>query len=66
MCSWGEDNVAFWANETGNSWRTTGDISDNFASMVKNIEENDASAASAGPGGWNDVIMMQYLQYINT
>ncbi len=27
-----------WAPQTGNSWRTTTDIQDNWASMISNIE----------------------------
>ena len=30
MCEWGVDNPATWARPVGNSWRTTGDISDNW------------------------------------
>lgn len=26
LCEWGDANVWEWANATGNSWRTTGDI----------------------------------------
>ena len=51
MCSWGGDNVDDWGNNTGNSWRTTGDISDNWKSMMSNWDHN-GPAASAGPGGW--------------
>lgn len=34
MCEWGVDNPAKWAPEVGNSWRTTGDISDSWDSMT--------------------------------
>ena len=30
MCEWGVDNPATWASKVGNSWRTTGDIQDNW------------------------------------
>ena len=30
MCEWGVDNPATWASKVGNSWRTTGDIGDNW------------------------------------
>ena len=30
MCEWGVGNPATWAPEVGNSWRTTGDISDKW------------------------------------
>jgi alpha-galactosidase len=35
---WGVDKPALWATPVGNSWRTTGDISDNWNSMIDNID----------------------------
>eukprot|EP00483_Globobulimina_turgida_P008660 UN08678 len=58
MCSWGGDNVDYWGNNTGNSWRTTGDIGDNWGSMLSNWDHNGPSA-SASPGGWNDPDMLE-------
>lgn len=54
MCEWGVDNPATWAADVGNSWRTTGDISDSWSSMLSNIDTNNEWAAYAAPGGWND------------
>ena len=54
MCIWGTDEVSIWAKEVGNSWRTTGDISDNWKSMTRIIEINNKWFEYAGPGGWND------------
>ena len=34
----GTDNVALWGTNVGNSWRTTGDIQDNWKSMLNNID----------------------------
>jgi hypothetical protein len=34
----GTDNPALWAANVGNSWRTTQDISDNWISMLNNID----------------------------
>jgi alpha-galactosidase len=34
----GTDNPALWAPNVGNSWRTTQDISDNWNSMINNID----------------------------
>ncbi len=34
----GTDNPALWAPNVGNSWRTTQDISDNWNSMLNNID----------------------------
>ena len=54
MCEWGQDQPATWAPPIGNSWRTTGDISDRWHSMLRNLDLNDRWAAYAGPGAWND------------
>jgi alpha-galactosidase len=35
---WGVDSPALWAGNVGNSWRTTGDIQDNWKSMLHNID----------------------------
>ncbi|GII24986.1 NPCBM/NEW2 domain-containing protein [Planosporangium mesophilum] len=35
-------------------WRTTGDISDNYASMLSIAKANMALNRYAGPGHWND------------
>ena len=32
LCQWGQEEVATWAKDVGNSWRTTGDIEDNWDS----------------------------------
>jgi len=59
MCEWGVDNPATWAPTVGNSWRTTGDISDNWASMLSNIDNNNQWASYAAIGGWNDPDMLE-------
>jgi len=59
MCEWGVNNPATWAAPVGNSWRTTGDISDNWSSMLSNLDQNDIVAKYAGPGGWNDPDMLE-------
>ncbi|KAL0356456.1 UNVERIFIED_CONTAM: Alpha-galactosidase [Sesamum radiatum] len=53
MCEWGQEDPATWAKSVGNSWRTTGDISDNWDSMTSRADLNDKWASYAGPGGWN-------------
>ncbi|KAK9070461.1 hypothetical protein SSX86_010863 [Deinandra increscens subsp. villosa] len=70
LCEWGEDDPALWAGNVGNSWRTTGDINDTWASMISIADLNDKWAAYAGPGGWNDPDMLEvgnggmtYLEY---
>ncbi|CAN1166952.1 unnamed protein product [Linum perenne] len=59
LCEWGRDDPATWAPAIGNSWRTTGDISDKWEKMVHRADENDKWASYAGPGGWNDPDMLE-------
>jgi len=59
MCEWGVDDPAKWAKDVGNSWRTTGDISDSWSSMIGIIDKNNEWADFAGPGGWNDPDMLE-------
>ncbi|XP_058110606.1 alpha-galactosidase 3 isoform X2 [Magnolia sinica] len=59
ICEWGEDDPALWAGKVGNSWRTTNDINDSWASMTTLADLNDKWAAYAGPGGWNDPDMLE-------
>jgi len=59
MCEWGVEDPALWASPVGNSWRTTGDITDSWDSMLNIIEYNDQWADYAGPGGWNDPDMLE-------
>lgn len=59
LCEWGQDNPATWAPKIANSWRTTGDIRDEWDSMLANIDINDQWADYAGPGGWNDPDMLE-------
>jgi len=58
LCEWGVDNPASWAGAVGNSWRTTGDISDNWKSMVSNLD-NNGDWKEAGPGAFNDPDMLE-------
>lgn len=60
LCEYGSGNVERWgAKVGGNLWRTTGDISDTWASMVSNIERQIPTAPYAGPGHWNDPDMLE-------
>jgi len=59
MCEWGVDQPSSWAQQYGNSWRTTDDIQDNWNSMMLSIMLNDYGADGAGPGGWNDPDMLE-------
>jgi len=59
ICEWGIDHVEEWGPDTGNSWRTTMDISDSWPSMVTIIEANDKVAKYARVGAWNDPDMLE-------
>ena len=59
MCEWGVDDPATWSRDVGNSWRTTGDIADNWKSMLSRADQNDKWWKYAGPGGWNDPDMLE-------
>lgn len=48
-----------WSPALGNYWRTTGDISSTFASMISHVDPNSTSAFAAGPGRWNDPDMLE-------
>ncbi|WP_263603285.1 NPCBM/NEW2 domain-containing protein [Chryseobacterium sp. PET-29] len=59
LCQYGMGDVWKWGNEVhAQSWRTTNDITDTWAS-VKNIALAQEKAASyAKPGNWNDPDML--------
>jgi alpha-galactosidase len=59
LCDWGQENVWTWGSTVGNSWRTTGDISPSFGSMLGIFHANVGLSAYAGPGGWNDPDMLE-------
>jgi len=59
MCEWGVDDPATWAPAVGNSWRTTGDIGDQWQSMLSNLDQNEPLWKYAGPGAWNDPDMLE-------
>ena len=59
ICEWGVNNPATWAGDIGNLWRTTGDISDNWASLKSIVSQNAPLAPYAHPGAWNDPDMLE-------
>ena len=59
LCNWGQESVWTWGAGVGNLWRTTGDISANFNSMLSNFHNTVGLASFAGPGGWNDPDMLE-------
>jgi hypothetical protein len=48
-----------WGSQIGNLWRTTGDISASYTSMVNNFTSNQTRRTYAGPGHWNDPDMLE-------
>lgn len=60
LCQYGRDGVWEWAPAVGgNSWRTTGDISDNWRSMNRILFLQDGLEKWARPGHWNDPDMLE-------
>lgn len=59
ICNWGEEDTWKWAPETGNSWRTTQDIYDGWASIEYNFKKSQEHFEVSGPGGWNDPDMLE-------
>lgn len=59
ICEWGSNQPWNWAQPIGNSWRTTGDISDNWSSMIGIAHQNQPLARYAKPGAWNDPDMLE-------
>jgi alpha-galactosidase len=48
-----------WGAGVGNLWRTTGDISASYSSVVNIFKQNVLLAQYAGPGHWNDPDMLE-------
>jgi alpha-galactosidase len=60
LCEYGSGKVELWgAKVGGNLWRTTGDISDTWTSMIANIKKQVPTAPYADPGHWNDPDMLE-------
>ncbi|KAF6145312.1 hypothetical protein GIB67_017023 [Kingdonia uniflora] len=55
----GVEDPTTWVPSLGNSWRTTGDIKDNWESMTNKADMNEAWTSYAGLGGWNDKLCVQ-------
>jgi alpha-galactosidase len=69
LCEWGTNKPWLWAQNTGNLWRTTGDIWDSFdkqdekhnwaLNVLKIVDLNEPLWPFAGPGHWNDPDMLE-------
>lgn len=60
LCQYGLAEVESWGRLVGgNLWRTTGDIFDNWNSMMGNVNSQEPRADKAGIGAWNDPDMLE-------
>ena len=60
LCQYGHENVWTWGDKvSGNLWRTTGDISDNWGAMSRIGFKQFDIAEYAKPGHWNDPDMLE-------
>jgi GH43 family beta-xylosidase len=63
ICRWSFPGT--WAREVADSWRTSGDINDNFGSIRAIIEINTYLAPYVSPGKYNDMDMLQLGRGLN-
>jgi alpha-galactosidase len=59
ICEWGVNSPWTWAPNVGNLWRTTGDITASYSSMLSIFHQNVGLDSYAGPGAWNDPDMLE-------
>jgi len=61
LCQYGNHDVGDWGEKVGgNLWRTTGDISDRWASLENiGFQLQPGREKYAGPGHWNDPDMLE-------
>jgi alpha-galactosidase len=60
LCEYGRFDVGSWGRSVGGHlWRVSGDITDDYATMARIGFEKHGNAADTGPGGWNDLDMLE-------
>ena len=59
ICDQGTNAPWIWGPTTGNLWRTTDDIQDNWDRMLAVLDSSSLHAPAAGPGSWNDPDMLE-------
>jgi alpha-galactosidase len=59
ICEWGVNQPWTWGGNVGNMWRTTGDITATFSSLVSIFHQNMGTAPYGKPGAWNDPDMLE-------
>lgn len=60
LCEWGSYDPWLWGNEVGaHLWRTTGDITDSWASVMGLLDQQVGLEEYSGPNAWNDPDMLE-------
>jgi len=59
LCEWGQADVEVWGNETGNSWRMSGDITPDWPRVAEILNENTFQLNAVGFFGHNDPDMLE-------
>ncbi|MFC0624790.1 NPCBM/NEW2 domain-containing protein [Kribbella deserti] len=60
ICEWGQNQPWLWGAEVGGHlWRTTGDITDTWASVMDLLDQQVGLEAYSGPNKWNDPDMLE-------
>ncbi len=59
ICEWGRNFPWQWGRQAGNLWRTTGDITPTWVSVVSIYEINVLLDKHASAGAWNDPDMLE-------
>lgn len=60
LCEWGRNQPWTWGRSVGAQlWRTTGDISDRWTSVLKILDQQVGLERFSGPNAWNDPDMLE-------
>lgn len=60
LCEYGRFDVGSWGRDVGGQlWRTTGDITDDYATMARIGFDRNGNPANTGPHGFNDPDMLE-------
>ena len=60
LCEWGQNTSWEWGKSVGGDlWRTTGDIRDQWASVVRLLDLQVGLEKYSGPNAWNDPDMLE-------
>lgn len=59
ICEWGTHSPWEWGSEVGHLWRTTGDITDTWRSVLDILDRQVGLEVYSGPGHWNDPDMLE-------